>query len=197
MLHTNSHGEADRHSYDESPRKLCFYTVECDVMQCSKNVLPYGAKLGFYLQGNCFVLNIIQHISEYENSLPYLADRHHYEWLHARTWIKIILLAKPWIYHINDVINGERCFCNISCQYHLKQIPNRQQMTAQSPVCSPLHYCFNIHCCELQSNYYFEQRRKAYLLSFLRYLELNLVNHLNAIVYPSKDMVFAFKTKKN
>lgn len=65
------------------------------------------------------------------SSLPYLADGHHYEWFHACTWIKIILLAKPWIYHINDVINGERCFCNISCQYHLKQIPNRQQMTAQ------------------------------------------------------------------
>ena len=55
MLHTNNHSESDGHSYDEVPCKLCFYTVECDIMQYGRNVLPYGATLGFYLQGNCFI----------------------------------------------------------------------------------------------------------------------------------------------
>jgi len=51
----NSHGEADRHSYDEVPYKIRFYTAECDIMQRGRNVPPYGATLGFYLQGNCFI----------------------------------------------------------------------------------------------------------------------------------------------
>jgi len=35
-----------------------------------------------------------------------------------------------------------------------------------------------------------------YLLPFLRYLELHLVNHFNATLYPSTYMAFAFYNKK-
>jgi len=122
-----------------------------------------------------FECNTIQYNTTYQwilRQLPYLADRHHYEWFHACTWIKIILLAKPWIYHINDVINGERCFCNISRQYHLKQIPNRQYMTAQSLVPS-IHYITvsTYTAVSFKATIIFVLERKAkFLTNFYTYL---------------------------
>jgi len=60
----DSNGEAKRHSYDDVPCTLYFYTAECDIMQCGGNVLRFGATLGFYLQGNCFItLHSLQSLS--------------------------------------------------------------------------------------------------------------------------------------
>jgi len=68
-----SHGQDNRHSYDEVPFKLCFCTAKCDIMQCGRNVLPFGATLGFYLQGNCFIsLHSMQSLSCIINLQPIL-----------------------------------------------------------------------------------------------------------------------------
>lgn len=43
------------------------------------------------------------------------------ERLHACTRVVALLLAEPWVQHIDDAFDGEGSFCNVCCHNHLSE----------------------------------------------------------------------------
>lgn len=57
------------------------------------------------------------------------------EGFHARARVVALLLTEPWIQHINDAFDGERCLSDVCCHNHLRE--RVQSHLGTTPTKSP------------------------------------------------------------